>query len=269
MMVKKILVTGASGLIGRVLTEHLSTNPNYDIYGIDRHTALSIHYELENTTSSEEPKPLLSMKDRFFICDINDKDKLARIIQDNKINVIIHLAAVLIGSIEQYEHVNCHGTQILFDIATKQDHVEMIIYASSVRTVFGYLQNEPYSLLAKNIKPQQSLKKITINDQPNPSDDDPLSEAYSKSKIYGEALARQYSSVDGNNVKFICARFGWINTTNNITSPSHNWADKSLWCSYRDLCQFFDRVLENQLKLKNFQIYFVSSNNDFCWVNMK
>jgi hypothetical protein len=69
-------------------------------------------------------------------------------------------------------------------------------------------------------------------------------------------------------VKFICVRLGWINTTDDVTSNLYNWDDKSVWCSYRDLCQFFDRLLENQFKLKNFDIYFVSSNNDFCWVDM-
>ena len=93
-------------------------------------------------------------------------------------------------------------------------------------------------------------------------------EAYSQSKIYGEELAKQYSSNDNINVKFICVRLGWINTIDDATLNFHNWNRKSIWCSYRDLCQFFDRLLENQFKLKKFDIYFVSSNNDFYWVDM-
>ncbi|CAF0887268.1 unnamed protein product [Didymodactylos carnosus] len=267
-MVKRILVSGASGLVGGILIEHLSKNPNYDIYGIDKHIELSIRYQLENTPISEGQQPILPPKEKFYVCDIIDKDKLSHIIQDNKINIIIHLAAVLeTETVEKINHINCNGTKILFDIATKQEHVEMIIYASSVMTIYGYLENEPYSSLLKNIRPQEALKKITLNDPPIPSHLNPSFEAYCMSKIYGEKLARQYSSTDGN-VKFVCVRLGWINTTDDVTSDLYDWSDKSVWCSHRDLCQFFDRVLENQLKMKQFQIYFVSSNNDYCWFDM-
>jgi nucleoside-diphosphate-sugar epimerase len=269
-MVKKILITGASGLIGGILIEHLSKNVNYDIYGIDKHIGLSIRYQLENTPISDNQQPILSLKDKFFICDIIDQIKLSNIIHDNQINIIIHLAALLENeTIEQINDINCHGTKILFDIAIKYEHVEVIIYGSSVMAVFGYLENEPYLALSKNVQPKEELKKITIHDPMNPSHLNPSFEAYCQSKIYGEELAKQYSSNENINVKFICVRLGWINTTNDVTSNLYDWNDKSIWCSYRDLCQFFDRLLENEMKLKKFVIYFVSSNNDFCWVGMK
>jgi len=114
-MTKKILITGASGLIGGILVQHLSKNSNYDIYGIDRHVALSIRYQLENTPSSKDLQPILPMKEKFFICDILNKDELLRIIRDNKIQIIIHLAAVLeMKTIEQIERINCNGTKIIF-----------------------------------------------------------------------------------------------------------------------------------------------------------
>jgi nucleoside-diphosphate-sugar epimerase len=144
----------------------------------------------------------------------------------------------------------------------------MVIYGSSVMTVFGYLENEPYSALAKNIQPKQTLKLITVDDPPIPSHFNPSFEAYCNSKIYGEQLAREYSSDDTNSTKFICVRLGWVNTTDDVTSNLYNWDDKSVWCSSRDLCQFMDRLLENESTLKRFQIYHVSSNNDYCWVDM-
>ncbi|CAF0935883.1 unnamed protein product [Rotaria sordida] len=264
MMAKKILITGASGFIGGILVEHLSKNSNYDVYGIDKHIGLSSRYQLENTSTSEGQQPILPPKEKFYVCDITDRNQLLHIIQDNQINIIIHLAAVLDAeTVEKINYINCDGTKILFDIATQQDHVEMIIYASSGLTVAGYFENEPYSSLIKNIIQKEPFKKLTINDPPIPSHVNPSREAYCNSKIYGEQLARQYSSSDGINVKFVCARFGWINTADTITMDSFN----SDWCSHRDLCQFIDRVLENQLKLKRFQIYFVTSNTDFCWLD--
>jgi nucleoside-diphosphate-sugar epimerase len=268
-MVKKILITGASGLIGGILIKHLSNNSNYDIYGIDRHSELSTRFQLENTKVSEGQKPILPPKEKFYICDITDEKQLSQIIKDNRINIIIHLAAVLeTETIETINNINCRGTKIIFDIATKHEHVEMVIYGSSVMAVFGYLENEPYSALAKNMQPKETLKLITIDDPPIPSHFNPSFEAYCQSKIYAERLAQQYSLDDTNNVKFICARLGWVNTTDDVTSDAYNWDDKSVFCSYRDLCQFFDRVLEHQSTLKKFQIYFASSNNDFCWVDM-
>jgi nucleoside-diphosphate-sugar epimerase len=268
-MAKRVLITGASGLIGGILIEHLSKNAAYDIYGVDRHIELSIRFQLENRKVSEEQKPILPYKEKFYICDITDQEQLSRIIQDNQINIIIHLAAVLeTETVEKINDINCRGTRIIFDIASKQEHVEMVIYGSSGMAVAGYLENEPYSALAKNTQPKQVLKKITVNDPPIPSHLNPSVEAYSKSKIYGEQLALQYSSDNTNNVKFICVRLGWVNTTNDVTSNLYHWSDKGTWCSYRDLCQFFDRLLENQLSLKKFQIYFACSNNDFCWVDM-
>lgn len=268
-MVKKILITGASGLIGGILIEHLSKNTNYDIYGIDRHDGLSLRYELENTPVAENQQPILPSRDKFFICDITDEEKLLNIIHDNQINIIIHLAALLENeTVEKINDINCRGTKILFDIALKEEHVELVIYGSSIMAVFGYLENEPYLALSKNLQPKEELKKITINDPMNPSHLNPSFEAYCQSKIYGEDLAKQYSSNESTRVKFICVRLGWVNTTNDVTSNLYDWNDKSIWCSYRDLCQFFDRLLENQLKLKKFDVYFVSSNNDFCWVDM-
>ena len=269
-MVKKILITGASGLVGGILVQHLSKNPNYDIYGIDKHIGLSIRYQLENRTIFEGQQPMLPSTEKFYVCDITDTNQLSRIIQGNQINIIIHLAAILeTDTVENINVTNCYGTKVLFEVATMHEHVEMIIYGSSVMTVFGYLENEPYSSLAKNIQPKQPLKTITIHDPPVPSHFNSAFEAYCNSKIYGEELARQFSSTDGINARFVCARLGWINTTDDVASTPCDWSVKSIWCSHRNLCQFVDRVLEKQSTLNQFQIYFVISNNDFCWVDMR
>jgi hypothetical protein len=58
-MVKKILISGASGLIGGIIIEHLSKNCNYDIYGIDKHIGLSTRYQLDPTVISDSQKPIL------------------------------------------------------------------------------------------------------------------------------------------------------------------------------------------------------------------
>ena len=142
------------------------------------------------------------------------------------------------------------------------------IARNTIISFFNKHSNYSILPLPKNIKPKEPLKKITVNDPMIPSHFNPSFEAYCNSKIYGETLAKKYSSIDGTNVKFVCVRFGWVNTTDDITSDLYDWSDKSTWCSHRDLRQFFDRLLENQSTLKKFQAYFVCSNNDFCWYDM-
>jgi hypothetical protein len=85
-MVKKILISGASGFVGGILVEHLSKTANYDVYVMDKHIALSPRYQLENRSIFEEQRPILPLKEKFYVCDITDKNQLSRIIQDNQIN---------------------------------------------------------------------------------------------------------------------------------------------------------------------------------------
>ncbi|CAF4288327.1 unnamed protein product, partial [Rotaria sordida] len=81
--VKKILITGASGLIAGTLIKHLLKNPNYDVYGIDKHIGLSTRYQLENTPITEGQLPILPSKEKFYVCDITDENQISRIIQGN------------------------------------------------------------------------------------------------------------------------------------------------------------------------------------------
>ena len=78
----------------------------------------------------------------------------------------------------------------MFDIASKQEHVQLIIYGSSIIDVLGYLENEPYLSLANNIQSKQEFQKITIDDPPIPSQLNPSFEACCRTKIYEEQLAQ-------------------------------------------------------------------------------
>ncbi|CAM4776134.1 unnamed protein product [Rotaria magnacalcarata] len=94
-IVKKILITGASGLVAGILINHLSKNPNYVIYGMDKHVELSMRYTLENTPIAEGQQPMLPTKENLYVCDFTDGYQISQIIKDNQINIIIHLASLL------------------------------------------------------------------------------------------------------------------------------------------------------------------------------
>ncbi|CAF1649340.1 unnamed protein product, partial [Didymodactylos carnosus] len=75
--------------------------------------------------------------DKFFMCDITDKENITSIIQDNKFNIIIHLAAVLeTETIENINRININGTRNVLDACRQTTTViERVIYASSMTVV--------------------------------------------------------------------------------------------------------------------------------------
>lgn len=116
---QKLLITGASGLIGRLLSDHLTkTHPTkYEVFGLDQHMNLSLRYQIKNHENLKEKIiPCLPL-DRFFQCDITDRMKLHKIIEEQNIDIIIHLAAVLEDhpDHEKILHVNIDGTKNVFE----------------------------------------------------------------------------------------------------------------------------------------------------------
>jgi nucleoside-diphosphate-sugar epimerase len=114
---QRILITGASGLVGRVLFHYLmKTYPTkYQVFGLDQHTNVSTRYKPNEAHLVEAIKPIPS--DKFFQCDITDRTKLFQIIEEQKIDFIIHLAAVLEmhPDIQKISDVNINGTKNIFE----------------------------------------------------------------------------------------------------------------------------------------------------------
>ncbi|CAF0983374.1 unnamed protein product [Rotaria sordida] len=199
-----------AGLIGRILFNYLTTK--YQVFGLDQHTNISPKYQLEYRDPIKA-KPILPLSlDKFFQYDITDRIKLHKIIQEQKIETIIHLEAIgeTDPDIEKISRVNIEGTKNVFEAPG----VRHIIYASSVITVFGYLTREPYlSILNGTFDDTTMLKdlrKLTIaDDPPIPDLQTPGNIAYSQSKIIGKQMATDI--VKNSSKSIICARFGWIN----------------------------------------------------------
>lgn len=116
-----ILVTGANGQIGQVLTKRLR-----EIHGSENVLATDIT-KLENYTESFE----------FF--DILNKNRMKEILGDYKITQIYHLAAILSASGEwnpkKTWNINMNGVLTLFSMA-EEVGIEKIFYPSTI-AVFG------------------------------------------------------------------------------------------------------------------------------------
>ena len=119
-MVKNILITGGAGYIGSHVTEIL----------LKRYKKVFL---IDNLSTGH--RQLINKNAKFFKLDINNKDKVKKIIKKNKIDSIIHLAANLIieegqKKPKKYFKNNVLGTKSLLD-ACKNTTVKNFIFSST------------------------------------------------------------------------------------------------------------------------------------------
>ncbi|HMT52211.1 MAG TPA: NAD-dependent epimerase/dehydratase family protein [Saprospiraceae bacterium] len=121
MSIPKILVTGANGQIGRVLTEALR-----NVYGNDAVLATDIT-KLETT------------KEPFEFLDILNNQRLREIVEDHKITQIYHLAAILSANGEwnpiKTWNINLNGLLAILELAREKE-MDKIFFPSTI-AVFG------------------------------------------------------------------------------------------------------------------------------------
>lgn len=99
---------------------------------------------------------------------------------------------------------------------------------------------------------QENPQKISINDPVRPDSD------YGSSKIFGEAVARQYFEFYG--IKSICLRLGSVLGDDD---PGRDERDMKTWFSHRDLSQLVKKSLLSDI---GFGIYYgVSNNKGMFW----
>ncbi len=113
----KILVTGGAGFIGSNFIHYwLKKYPGDEVFNLDK---LTYAGNLENLKDIED-NPCY----HFFKGDILDSCLVKKIIQDNKIDIIIHFAAEshvdrsILGP-QEFIKTNVLGTQVLLDVARK------------------------------------------------------------------------------------------------------------------------------------------------------
>jgi len=158
----KILVTGGAGFIGSNLTKKL----------IDRGDEVVI---IDNFNDYYDPqlkkdrikKYLKGYKFKLYKGDIRNTKLLSRIFETEKIDKIVHLAALagvrnsLLKPIE-YEKVNINGTLNLLEFAQRY-HIKNFVYASS-SSVYGNNTKQPFSEsdnVDTPISPYAATKKAT------------------------------------------------------------------------------------------------------------
>lgn len=198
------LITGGSGFIGSHLVEQLLKN-GHSVINIDNFDDFyDYRIKIINTLESTENSPDFNFSDKekdirnlisstksefyqLYYQDIRDKEGLGEIFKNNKIDLVVHLAALagVRPSIERpldYEAVNIRGTQNLWELC-KEFGVRKFVCASS-SSVYGNNEKIPFSEM-DNV-------------------DNPIS-PYAATKKCGEILGHVYHSLY--NIDMVQLRF--------------------------------------------------------------
>jgi len=173
-----ILITGIAGFIGFHLAKKLEDSGE-TVVGIDN---FNDYYDI-----SLKRDRVKKLKSKIYEGSIEDEILLDKIIKENSISEIYHMAAQAgvrysLENPRSYEFSNNLGTINIFELA-KNNNINKIIYASS-SSVYG------------------GNKKIPFSIKDNVSN--PVS-VYAATKIYNELLAKTYFNLYG--LKSIGLRF--------------------------------------------------------------
>lgn len=241
--IKKVLITGAYGLIGNLVYARLAGQPDkYDIHGLSRHTQPSKRAE---KTAYTPISP-----ERLRIADLSDFEAVRSAMEG--MDTIIHMAADPSGD-QGWESIlknNIVAAHNLFE-ACRLAGVKRVIYASTNQVVFGYMDKGLYKKMfsaREGPLPQDHFRPIDHTQPARPLND------YACSKVFGEALAYRYAHEA--DMSCIVLRIGWVVEEDRPRPPG----GQMLWCSQRDCVQLVERCVNAPDDL-HFDIFFVQSDN--------
>ena len=137
---KKVMITGLTGMVGSHLADYLLANTDWKIYGLARWN--------DNMDNIEHLFPLINSKDRVNICygDINDLSSLMHVFSEVKPDYVFHLAAQSYpktsfeSPLETLE-TNILGTAKVLDALRKLD-LSPIVHVCASSEVFGRVPKE-------------------------------------------------------------------------------------------------------------------------------
>ena len=230
MTIKKVLVTGMSGLIGKVFHEQAAAK--YSLSALNRRAVDGVECHQADIRNLDEIETAFRCKD-----------------------VVVHLAALAKSDAtwEEALQFNVVGTYNVFE-AARRAGVKRVIYASSGATVTGWEREPPYNAVVGGDYDQvpDTWSKVTHETPARPAG------LYGWSKIAGEALARYYCDAYG--MSMICLRIGRVNPENHPTSPR----EFSVWSSYRDIVQMIEKCIDAPETVR-FDVFYAVSNNKWSY----
>ena len=231
---RSVLVTGMSGLIGRALRKQLEGR--YALRALNRGPVDGVPCHR---------------------ADIGDLEAIAPAFEG--VDTVVHLAADATSPNPPWEsilHNNITGTYNVYE-AARRAKVKRVVFASSGATVSGIEKDKPYSDLAAG-------RHDGLTSWPMLTHLSPVRPAtlYGVSKVWGEALGRQFSDTHGLSV--ICVRIGAVNAEDRPKVPR----EFSAWCSQRDIVNLLERCIEAPEALR-YDIFFGTSRNKWGYRDLE
>jgi len=213
-LVKRVLITGITGLIGGVLSSDLSRD--YEVTGLARREMTGL---------------------RSFSGDIKNLSDILPAFRDQ--DSVVHLAADASVSAPWKSILpsNIVGTYNVFE-ACRLNEVKHVVYASSNHVTGMYERDHPYHHIVRGEYDKVDVLPVPMISHRSEIRPDSY---YGISKAYGEAMGRYYSEEHG--ISVVCLRIGTVNSWN---TPLHDVRHFSTWLSHRDLVQLARRSLETQ-----------------------
>ena len=234
---KRVIVTGATGLIGNFLLDAWRAKGTYDAVGLAR--------------SQSDYTDVLA--------DTNDLDALIAAFRGA--DAVVHLAgsSAVDSSWDDVLESNIIGLRNVFEAAHIAG-VKRVVFSSSNHAVGTFeAANSP------EILELDDPRQIDHSSEPLPDS------LYGVSKVYGEAMARYY--VDHRSMEAVCLRIGACMGDNAPTTPRNLWDPardaepdiaiqrkrvRAFWLSNRDCVQLIERSLEADVRWA--LVYGISDN---------
>ena len=147
-MILKILITGGAGYIGSHVAHLL----------IEKGHSVSI---IDNLITGE--KKLVPKKAKLYVCDISDKVKVSKIIQQRKFDLVMHFAGLIrveesIRKPKKYINYNYQKSKIFLNTCIK-NQLNKIIF-SSTASIYGNVKNKALENSKKNPLNPYALSKL-------------------------------------------------------------------------------------------------------------
>lgn len=248
MALKKVLITGVSGIVGSSAYLHMRSAPGkYELYGLGRRRALSVRVE--------DGRHIDLPEDRHIVCSLDDADGVARAVEG--MDAVVHMAADPgTGDWDSLLRSNITGAHNVFE-ACHRAGVSRIVAASTIQVSNGQRSRAPYNAV--------SLGQL----EPLPAGVDKISAAvpaepqnlYASTKVFNESLCRVYAH--GHHMSCLAIRIGWVVAEDR---PPHRRA-VDIWCSQRDIAGLIAACVDAPDEVR-FAVFYGMSNNDHCWLDL-
>ena len=134
---KKILVTGGAGFVGGHFCE-LALEKGYDVVIIDifNNETSDEQQKTENINHIRDSARKNKAKLKVYRCSITDEDALNKIFIDERPNILVHSASLVMDRLSMdipidFIDTNVRGSQILINASSNAKSLEQIIFISS------------------------------------------------------------------------------------------------------------------------------------------